>query len=60
MGAPEAYAGWGLMSVYLVAVMIVWTAVIAGILLLVRRFAAGHRPAPADHDEPRPDEGRAA
>jgi hypothetical protein len=60
MGLPGPYAGWGLMSVYLVAVLILWTAVIAGILALIRRFDTGHDPAPVGRQGGQPKERRAA
>jgi hypothetical protein len=60
MGLPGPYAGWGLTSVYLVAVLIFWTAVIAGLLAVIRRFDAGHDPAPVSGQRGRPKQRKAA
>jgi hypothetical protein len=57
---PEVYAGWGLASVYLVGFLIVWTAVIMGLLVLIQRLGGGHDPAPVSRYEDRPRHRNAA
>ena len=59
-GGPEPYAGWGLASVYLVGFVIAWTAVIAGLLALIRRFGWGPDPAPVSRYEDRPGQRKVA
>jgi hypothetical protein len=51
IGVPEPYAGWGLSSVYLAALLIVWTAVIAGLVALIRRLDKGHDPSPVSRSD---------
>lgn len=59
MGVPEPYAGWGLSSVYLAALLIAWTAVIAGFLALLRRLDEGHDHSPVSRSDG-PEERKAA
>jgi hypothetical protein len=48
------------MSVYLVALLIFWTAVIAGLVALIRRVQEGHDPKPVNRRNGRPGHTKAA
>lgn len=60
MGLPGSYGGWGLTSVYLAALLILWTAVIAGVLALIGRLDKGHNPAPVGRSGRQPGQRKAA